>query len=310
MFSSCASSWTLVATAIRQAQALRLGSEDSKRYSDFDLEIRRRLLFGIGLMDAYAAMDRGTVTMMSPHLFSTFPRNINDAEMTPEFVAEENEEFYWKDTSFFIMMCESMKCHKYMDRVGDFHQPDQVYAINKQRVDSLARLFQKRYSNIPTTAGALQRFAKAGSQAMVASIQLILRRPQCPQPHHHVPDFDDFDILGEALEVLKKGNNVKIKEFTPWLWKDWVPWHALAVSLAELCTQPQHALANQAWPVLLHCFERYKKAVADGKSGMLWRPIARLMARAESVRDQNGNASLLHPTTDAMSQTLGKWTYF
>lgn len=54
-----ASSWTLLAVAVRLANALSLGSENIQSFTAIDLEVRRRLWYCINLMDIQAMLDRG-----------------------------------------------------------------------------------------------------------------------------------------------------------------------------------------------------------------------------------------------------------
>jgi hypothetical protein len=63
-----------------------------------------------------------------------------------------------------------------------------------------------------------------------------------------------------------------------------VKWFALAVVLAELCTA-RGSSADRAWIVAQQSFDDYATVVADTKSGLLWRPIAKLMQRARKLRE-------------------------
>jgi hypothetical protein len=69
-----------------------------------------------------------------------------------------------------------------------------------------------------------------------------------------------------------------------WAWKNWVQWHALAVVLAELTIHPQGERFNWAYSVATKSFEHYARIIADSESGMLWKPIAKLMRRVKRIK--------------------------
>ena len=241
----------------------------------------------IGHVDSFCALDRGTVTIMPPDLFHTFPRNINDDEMNANYVPPEEETFSWKDTSYYLMLCEVLICQKSIDHryrgLANFSD-EECWALNKQRIDNLSISFQRKYMTVPDTGIPIQKYSRAGAGILPTAMNLLLRRPQCPRPGYVVPAWDQFDVLATSLSLLRL-KMARQEEFKIYAWKEWVPWHALAVTLAEICTDPQRPLAREAWPVACVCFERYRQVVADSNSGMLWRPIARLMKRARRIME-------------------------
>ena len=69
-----------------------------------------------------------------------------------------------------------------------------------------------------------------------------------------------------------------------WRWYDWVPWYALAIVLAELCSGPHGASTEHAWMVAESSYLYYEKNVADGDEGLLWKPITRLLRKVKALR--------------------------
>jgi hypothetical protein len=72
-----------------------------------------------------------------------------------------------------------------------------------------------------------------------------------------------------------------------WFFQTYVPWHALAIALAELCVETSGPLADQAWQVVEHNFNKWSEYVADTKDGMIWRPVKNLLKRAKAARIQH-----------------------
>lgn len=83
--------------------------------------------------------------------------------------------------------------------------------------------------------------------------------------------------MGALRSSLGKATTTEIRR---WAWYSWVKWYALAVALAELCVSQQAIRADDKWDVVVPCFDRYATLVADGRTGLLWAPIKRPMAKA------------------------------
>ncbi|XPS94644.1 hypothetical protein M3J09_003953 [Ascochyta lentis] len=109
-----ATTWTLVAVAVRATTAVGLGSEDIKSFSIFDLEIRRRLLYVVGILDTHSALDRGTIPILPRSAFHEPPSNINDSDMSPVngiFAASRSEV---TNMTHSAMIYEAMLCQRQM----------------------------------------------------------------------------------------------------------------------------------------------------------------------------------------------------
>jgi hypothetical protein len=90
--------------------------------------------------------------------------------------------------------------------------------------------------------------------------------------------------LEAAAIVLELHLQPMPPDLHPWAWKNWVQWHALAIILAELLVRPQGLLSDRAYQIAMISFRHYAKIVADSESGMLWKPIAKLMRRVQKLR--------------------------
>jgi hypothetical protein len=158
------------------------------------------------------------------------------------------------------------------------------------------------YGEDPTT---LQKFTIAVSQESLAAMQLLLRRPlhKC-----HSGSFlrnDSFDILRAATEVLERSLMKRTStEFAQWAWYSWVKWYALAVVLAELCGHVAIGSGDvdRAWTAAEECYGNYAQAVADAESGLLWKPITKLMHVAQTVREKTSASTDLQSWSESQMQ--------
>jgi hypothetical protein len=281
---SRASSWTLFATAVRIATALGLGEEDAEKYTPLDLEVRRRVWYLIGVMDSQTALDRGTVPILPSKKFNAPPLDINDSDissgMEPLTPAPG-----MTDMSISMIAQEAMVCHKKLcdpPREGQDKMEHWKYKLNL--VKTLEQSWQAKYATINENASPIQKFAKFVTEDIATDINLQLRRPPFKQEWGYVPPNDDFSILETATTVLEQTMRIKAREFAPWAWKSWVKWYALALVLAELCSEPEETLASRAYAAAQKSFRSYAPLIADSKSGMLWKPIVKLMRRVEHIR--------------------------
>jgi hypothetical protein len=156
--------------------------------------------------------------------------------------------------------------------------------------------FEKGLQSIKTSIGRnqtpLEKLHEMSGSKILISLQLLLRRPPYKQARSCVPPWDDFNVLEAATNVLEQHLRPVTPELRPWAWKNWVQWHALAVVLAELTIHPEGPQSDRAYSIATRSFQYYSQIVADSESGMLWRPIAKLMRRVRSMRQSAGLHSL------------------
>jgi hypothetical protein len=273
---------------------LRLGEETSGQFSVLELEIRRRLLFAIGLLDTHSALDRGTIPILPSKTFRIPPLDVNDDDLTPSTTVPLSSSSSLPsskptDMSHMIMVYDAMVCQRKLyelsaDAQNGWEQWTQkVETINLFEQSMRAKAYSSSGSNEP-----LEKLKRMSAEKIIISMQLLLRRPPYRQPQNTVPPWDDFDVMETATKVLEAHMQPVSIDLKPWAWKNWVQWHALAVVLAELTARPHDALSSRAYAVARKSFHYYAKIVADSESGMLWKPIAKLMRRVQKLRQDIG----------------------
>lgn len=175
---------------------------------------------------------------------------------------------------------------------------------------------QQISSLLDHSGSSIQKFTIAVANESLIAMRLLLRRPlyrsgNGSKPHGENAD-DNFNLLSTATSVLESSQMKRTQiEFAPWAWFSWVKWYALAIVLAELCTA-RGPEADRAWEVAQKSFDDYAEAVvgaanahkvtshtdhlhADERSGLLWRPIARLMLKSKTIREKRGAAASRQP---------------
>ena len=293
---SGAYTWTLVAVAVRAAEALRLGDDNPVGFSPFDLELRRRLFYAIGILDTHSALDRGTMPILPSQAFLKPPLNVNDADISPFHNLPIISCSGPTNTSHTAMIYEAMICQRRLYELSCGAQDGwEQWAKKLELLSKFEESVMKSHVNMSDLAGPLETLQKTSAKKILVSMQLLARRPPYRQANNTVPPWDDFDVMETATEVLEQHLQIAPPELQPWAWKNWVQWHALAVLLAELTVRPQDPSSDKAYLVAIQSFHHYAQLVADSESGLLWKPVVKLMRRVRRIRE--GTQQARFPTT-------------
>lgn len=139
-------------------------------------------------------------------------------------------------------------------------------------------------TRIGSSSSPIDILLRVSGKKMHTSLELLLRRPPYRQPYNTVPPWDNYDIMLAATGVLEQDLQASLSELSPWAWKNWIQWYALAVLLTELLVRPKDPLFDRAFTVAMKTFQYYAQVVADSQSGMLWKPVERLMRRVQRIK--------------------------
>lgn len=179
--------WVLTAVAARVAKARGLGPNDSTGWTSYDQEIRRRLWFGIGILDTNAALERGSVPTLYWEDFQFPPSNINDSDLSLTSTLRLLS-YLSTDMSFYCMMYEAMVCHKMICRpsVG-LSGPFAEWNSKLRVISDFEESMKRQYSWIDESAKPLERFTRLMADAAALHMQLLLRRPLYRNKNNPVP---------------------------------------------------------------------------------------------------------------------------
>lgn len=279
----------MIAVAARIATALSLGDEDPLKFTPSELDARRRVLYAIGVLDTHAALDRGTIPILPASAFRAPPMNLDDSDSISEGGATFPSGPKVTDMTHSTMTYQAMLCQR---RMYDLSREGlNTWAGRKQLVSDFGVHVDEIAEQIGNSRVPVHILIVTSGRKIHRSLELLLRRPPYRQAAGSVPSWDDYDIMLAATEVLELHLEVPPPELKPWAWKNWVQWHALAVLLAEVLTRPTDPLAVRAFEVASNAYRYYARIVADSQSGMLWKPIARLMRRVNDARQTVGASS-------------------
>lgn len=288
--------WTLVSLAVRIAQGMGLNLESQgSKITLFHREMRRRLWWQILILDMHAADDRALNPIISPDSFNTsFPLGVNDADLLPGSLEPVQEQASHTDMTFSLM------CHEIFDAARQLNYvPARQLTLTpasyqdnwKERnntVVNLRRRMEEKHMRHLNLAVPFHWTTRLVGDLIMANMWLWIYRPLQSRPGSiSKPQTPDPGILRLGVEVLEKAHQLHIDPAASsirWVSQTYVQWHALAVVAAELCVKTEGPIVERGWTIIEPAFLQMEQTIADSAKGMLWRPIKKLIRKAQTVR--------------------------
>ena len=259
--------------------------------------MRRRLWWQICLLDAHAAEDGATNPVICADSFSTkLPLQINDEDLYVDLHEEVKERQGFTDMTF------SLICYEITDTIRQLNYvpmrevgQTQIGSPQRwtQRIEAVINLQRRidenhlRHLNLTLPFHWATRIV---ADIIIAIMWLIVYRPLQQRLYNNFPPRPaDPGILGLSVEVLERVHQLNTDPAASpyrWLSHTYVQWHALAVTVAELCVKTEGPLVERAWSILIPVFKEASQHIADSDEGMLWRPIKKLMTKAQGLRKE------------------------
>lgn len=283
------SSWTLIGLAVRIAHGLGLHRDgNGLAHSAFESQMRRRLWWELIVLDMKASEDRGTEPLIAEHSFNTrMPCNLNDEDFGHESLHPLMGEKGITDMTFSLICMDVSNTARNVN----FVPPDvKHHPLTLHQKEEMVKQCSERIEN-HHLAGCdpsnphhwlLSMLGRLVILRLWSAIQYPLQSRQ-PQDLPRGQSLRTAVLYLEIIEIMEA--HEAAARFN-WYFNTYVPWHALAVALAELCNETHGPLADRAWAVIDRGYAKYSDRVADTKEGMLWRPIKSLLKRAQAARQR------------------------
>lgn len=262
----------------------------------FAREMRRRLWWQICLLDSHAADDRAKNPVVYADSFSTkFPSQINDEDLRVDLCEELEERQGFTDMTFGLICFEIVDIIRQLNYVPVrqlLQSPSRPQDQWTQRIDAainVQRRVEERYLRHLKLARPFHWATRLVADIMTATMWLVVYRPLQKHPDNSPSQLPNPGILGLSVEVLERAHQLSTDPAASsfrWLSQTYVHWHALAVTIAELCVKREGPMVERAWAILTPAFSEASQHVADSQEGMLWRPIKKMMNRAQTLRQE------------------------
>ncbi|KAK4574675.1 hypothetical protein LTR86_001516 [Recurvomyces mirabilis] len=287
-------SWSIGGLVAQTARSMYL-HRATPNESPYMGQVRLRLWHCVVFMDHYSSRDRGTESIMRGWCPSpTMPIDCNDDDFDEYSTHIEPRAGQITDMTIALISFGGVVASTAME------QPGQTW---KQRLDLAEQYRAKLDREVrPLCERSLPKHQYIMKAATIVCHSMVLRavRPLQLYGEESPPSVSDPWVLRIGVDLLQSALELLPLVESGWRRMPWIPWHAIVVVLAGLCTIRDTDLANQAWPLVERAMVACESDVADTKDGMLWRPIKKVHAKAVAYREA-GNIQVTEHMGDAQA---------
>ncbi|THX40346.1 hypothetical protein D6D10_03572 [Aureobasidium pullulans] len=294
--------WTLTGLVVRIAQTLGV-HRDGLHFGlpPFEIEMRRRLWWQICILDVRASEDHGSDPTITEQAFDTkMPLNINDEDLDPAMTQLPAERRGCTDMSFCLIRFEVANTFRRLNYIppgeprqcGDFFAS--VTLEDKERwINECHKRLEERYLQHCDMTVPIYWVSATVARLMMSKMWLMIYHPyQRKDGGKSLSEETREKLFITSLENIEYSLLMETESRTKkweWLFKTYMQWHALAFLLGELCHRTTGDLVDRAWSSVERCIGANwrETATRDGsRSGHLWKPLMKLLAKARMARFQ------------------------
>jgi hypothetical protein len=260
--------------------------------------MRRRLWWQVCVLDRQSTNDRGSDPIITTNSFNTqLPLNVNDCDLIPGDPDEIQSREEYTDVTLSLVCHELFDIERRLNYVpaGEFESPEVAtgdpWAHRRSWVIASQKRVEEKYLRHCNMDTPEQRYTLLVARIVIATMWLFAYRPLQRHPNSTTSvKIPHPGILHLSVEVMEQAIQVSLDPCANpfrWISTIWVQWHALAVMIAELCVQTEGPTVERAWNIVNSGYEETARYIADSDKGRLWRPIKKLMSRAQEVRKKH-----------------------
>jgi hypothetical protein len=282
---------------MRIAQSLGLHRDGSKfGLSPFDTEMRRRLWWQVCILDVRASEDHGSDPSIMDLSFDTeFPLSVNDDDLDPDATEPLVPRPGVSEMTFCLIRYEICSLTRKLTYTPPGTCPLKLPALTTEEKERQVREcsihLEEKYLRYCEDAGPLYWVAATVARLIIAKMNLIIYHPliQPGKPNSLSHDIRDR-LFMSSIEIIEYSRILESEASTKqwgWLFHTYIQWHAIAYILGELSARANSAIVERAWRAVDGVFSDWGGAVSLSKSGMLWQPMRKLMAKARKQREVN-----------------------
>ncbi|KAK3341886.1 fungal-specific transcription factor domain-containing protein [Lasiosphaeria hispida] len=294
-------SWTLTGLLIRISQALGLHRDGSHfpNISPFEVEMRRRLFWGVCVLDLRSAEDQGSELTIVDGTFDTQqPLNINDSDISPDTMELPIPREGPTDMTFSIIRYEicalSRRLHSVSSAMTRLCPGDSISTLEEREalLTDVHKRVESKYLKDGTDSNPMYWTAANIARLIVAKMTLVIYQPvlfpgpgnECLSPEKRSRLFDAAIEIFEYSHLLNTDSRAK-----PWRWlfQTYTQWHAVAYVLIEVAHRPWSPTVERAWAALNLVFSAPKtfemEKMVDHTA--VWLPLKKLYIKAKRHRE-------------------------
>lgn len=288
--------WSMTSMIVRIGQYLGLHRDGAQfGLTSFNTEMRRRLWWHILLLDMRSSEEHGTDRQISEELYSTkLPSNVNDECIHPEMMEPVQPQTGFTGMTFCLIRCEVAIVLNQVTSAISSSSSDQATPQRLEQIaEGISNRIRHKYTSICDESIPFQKVCVLVSRLLLANlwINICFRRPVSHRALQDISAQSRDKLFHLSLEVIQASfsleRNICTRRWS-WLFHANAHWSYVAFLLSELCIQPTSTFADEAWRAVDLVQRTWHLTHRNGKRGMLWRPLQRLLRRATITRSQTG----------------------
>lgn len=289
--------WSLTGLLIHIAQGMGLHRDGSHfNLSPFETEMRRRVWWGLLILDLRSAEELGCDLVVTEHSYDTqMPSNIDDADISPATVEFPEPKEGRSDCAVAIVRYEicglarrlvraSSAAVSMCPKAGETSLPER----ERMLVEVYQRIESKFLKHAVEETDALYWVAAMISRVIMAKMCIVIYQPMLfPGTDHDLTQDVRHRVYVAAIEIMEYShilnNNDRCKQFR-WLFMTYTNWHAIAYTLIETCRRPWTPLVERGWEAL-NGYERHPVDYAKSSDhAAVFMPLRKLFINARRHR--------------------------
>ncbi|KAJ9636263.1 hypothetical protein H2201_006242 [Coniosporium apollinis] len=301
--------WALSGVVIRIAQTLGLHRDGTHfNLKPFDIEMRRRLWYQICLVDVRASEDHGCDPTIFEASFDTkMPLNVNDSDLSPDMKELPAERLGCTEMTFGLIRFEVASVLRRIQYtpLGLKAKCSGTYAMESLQqkekwIQQYHQRLEEKYLRHADMSVPLYWVMATVARLVASKMWLMLYHPfqrldggaSLPQDIRDKLFITSLENVEYALLLYTEARTMRWS----WLFRTYVQWHAIAFLLSELCVRTRGPHVERAWRAVEATAAARWEDSHDQKQSALWKPLRKLMARAQEARqkalDEDGDLEL------------------
>lgn len=281
--------WTLLATAVRVAQALNLHVESlGPTETFFNQQMRKRLWFTICLLDLQTSFDPDSRPLIPLEMTqSTLPLNVNDSDFDPSsdsdgFGLQERDEV--TDVSFALVTYNLQICGRRL-----YYVPRSEHSAREKILSNFEDSVSWLTRNCNPDDSNYLWLVYHGSQSLMSATRLQVFR----QPDHSTQQQQPslLELCLKSLENIPRIHGDDRGEGFRWYIQP--RWPHILLAIKECFVTSDAALLKRAWPLIEDVFGHYENVHTSPHT----RP-RKLMLRKSLEKARRRVDSIIQSTAD------------
>lgn len=250
--------------------------------------MRRRLWWQIVVLDMRASEDRGSEPTIVEGSYTTYlPCNINDEDFQHSSQHPLPSKEGITEMTFSMMIMDVTATARKLNTLSSSNDSlDMTVQRKEELVKECAHRIDTQYLAGSDSSDERTWLYRATGRILLLKLWLVTQYPLRSRnlATQDRPRGKSLETVVSYLKIAETIQESNLATGFAWYFTTYVPWHALALALAQLCTDTQGPLVDQAWSLIERGYKNWDERVCQTKDDTIWRVVKRLLKKARAAR--------------------------